>query len=114
MALAAITHLDQLVRRRYVLRIKLQRRLVRNMALGALPQRSRPPGPRVLPWQCAAHQCIDCQPYVRERYRTLNAAGIDERIRAKPRRVRNDAVGTERWPVRSASRDSSDQYRALP
>src|SRR6266478_275230 len=62
------------------------------MALGALQQRSCPPGPRVLCWQGAAHQCIDCQPYECERYRAINVPGIDECVSAEPQRVRNEAV----------------------
>src|ERR1700694_5467459 len=62
------------------------------MALSALQQRSRSPGPRILSWQGAAHECVDCQPYVRERYRTVNVPGIDERIRAKAWSVRNESV----------------------
>ena len=91
-ALAAITHLDQLVRRRDVLWIEFQFRLGRNPALSPIQQRSHQHRRRVFPRQRATHQCVDWQPYISEGKRTLHGAGINERVVTKPRRIRNDVV----------------------
>src|SRR6202043_1633972 len=80
MPLTSITDRNQLVRRRNILRIKLQSGRRRHSTSSTLQQGSSQHGERVASGQGAAHQCVDRQPYVSKGYSDVNAAGAYHRI----------------------------------